>query len=343
VRARPIASLGCIVLLAALTVGAHQVARAAGSSPPATPGQLFGVHPVQEGRTTLPGGHFNFALAPGESIADGIVVENFSDRALTFHVYGADLMTAVGGGLAPAQPTATMREAGAWITVSAPTVTIVAHGEFIDNFTLRLPAAVSVGEHLGAVVVAADVGVTPQRNPIEARTALITVITVPGIARPSARLDSLIGSAPGSGQIEFGISLSNTGNVLLTYAASLRIDDGDGRPVATLALTPTNAYVVPGGRVRLASVWTESAHLSDKYRAQATVTILADGIPVGTLMSQSLGLRFISAMPILIAGGVAVALVLIILLAIGAARRRRRRRRRTISRGILSSRLGGAR
>jgi hypothetical protein len=340
-RALAIASLGCIALLAALIAGAPAVARASATSPQASPGQVFGVHPVQEGRTTLPGGHFNFALAPGASIADAIVVENFSDRGLTFHVYGADLLQAAGGGLAPAQPAAIMHEAGAWITISAPRVSVPAHGQLVDKFALRVPATASIGEHLGAVVVAADVGITPQGNPIEARTALITVVTVPGVARPSARLDSLTGSAAASGQTEFAISLTNTGNVLLTYAGSVSIDDGNGHHVATLALTPTNAYVVPGGRVPLAAVWTETSHRSEQYRAHATVVILADGVPVATLMSQSLGLQFSSLLPILIGGGFAMAVVLLLLLAMRVVDRRRRRR--AITRSVLSSRLGSAR
>lgn len=339
-RARAITSLGCVALLCALIAG-EQVARASGPSPQANPRQVFGVHPVQQGRTTLPGGHFNYALAPGESIVDAIVVENFSDRTLSFHVYGADLLKAAGGGLAPAQPTATMHEAGAWITVSEPRVTVPAHGRLIDKFTVRLPAAVSIGEHLGAVVVAAEVGITPQGNPIEARTALITVVTVPGVANPSARLDSLTGSAAASGRTGFSISLTNTGNVLLTYTGSITIDDGNGHRVATLALTPTNAYVVPGGRVPLAAVWTETSHRSEQYRAHATVVILADGIPVATLVSQSLGLQFPSLLAILIGGGFAMAVVLLLLLAVRLADRRRRRRATT--RSVLASRLGGAR
>jgi hypothetical protein len=339
-HALAITSLGCIALLAALIAGAPEVARASGTSPQPNPGQVFGVRPVQQGRTTLPGGHFNFALAPGERIDDAIVVENFSDRALTFHVYGADLLQAAGGGLAPAQPTATMHEAGAWITVSAPRVTVPAHGQLVDKFMLRVPAAVSIGEHLGAVVVAADVGITPQGNPIEARTALITVVTVPGIARPSARLDSLSGSAAASGQTGFSISLMNTGNVLLTYAGSVTIDDGTGHRVATLGLTPTNAYVVPGGRVPLAAVWTETSHHSDQYRAQATVTILAGGTPVGTLVSQPLGLQFSSLLPILFGGSFAMAVVLMIMFTLRTVDRRRRRRATT--RSVLSSRLGSA-
>jgi hypothetical protein len=159
-------------VLASLIIGSQAPARAA-ASPSPDPGRLFGVHPVEQGRTTLPGGHFNYALVPGQSISDGIVVENFSDHAISVHVYGADLITATGGGLAPAQPTATRRAVGAWITVSTPIVMVPAHGQITDTFAVLVPAAVSSGQHLGAVVAAATVGLTSQGNPIEARVALI--------------------------------------------------------------------------------------------------------------------------------------------------------------------------
>lgn len=332
--ARAIASLSCLVVLVCLIVGTQPAARAAASSPSPDPAPLFGVHPVQQGRTTLPGGHYNFALVPGQSIADGIVVENFSQHAITVHVYGADLLTATGGGLAPAQPTATMREVGAWITVSAPMVTVPAHGQVTDNFTVALPTAVSSGQHLGAVVAAATVGLTAQGNPIEARVALITVVTVPGTVAASASLSPLLGSAATSGQIGFDITLSNTGNVLLTYTGSLSIDDGAGRRVATLPLSPTNGYVVPNGRVPLATSWKESISQAAMYRAQATVVILANGVPVRTLTSQPLALRFSSGTPLFLVAGVGLALVVMMLLATRAVRRRGRETHRTTPRRV---------
>jgi hypothetical protein len=323
VTAHAIASLSCLAVLASLIVGSQAAARAA-ASPSPDPGRLFGVHPVQQERTTLPGGHFNYALVPGQSISDGIVVENFSDHAISVHVYGADLITATGGGLAPAQPTATMREVGAWITVSTPIVMVPAHGQITDNFTVLLPTAVSSGQHLGAVVAGATVGLTTQGNPIEARVALITVVTVPGDAQASASLTPLVGSEAASGQIRFGITLSNTGNLLLTYTGSLSIDDGDGRRVATLQLTPTTAYVVPNGHVPLAAAWNETISQAAVYRAQATVTILANGVPVRTLTSQALALRFSSGSPLFLFAGVGLALVAMMLLATQAVRRRGR-------------------
>ena len=339
---RAIAAPAWVALVSIFLVFGQGVVRAAGTPSP-NPAQLFGVHPVQQGRTTLPGGHFNFALLPSESISDGIVVENLSDRPLTFHVYGADLVTAAGGGLAPAQATATMHEAGAWIVVSSPVVTIAAHSQFTDTFTLTLPAAVFPGQHLGAVVVAAGVGLTPQGNPIEARTALITVVTVPGIAHPSARLSSLTGSVNPSGSIGFGITLSNTGNVLLTYAGSVTIDDGTGHRVATLSLSPINAYVVPNGRVQLAAIWKKVDPRFSAFRMQASVTILANATPVGTLRSQSLALQLPSGTPIAIVVGVAGLLAALLLLAAWSIRRRAGRRSRLVAGNILDRRLIGLR
>ena len=277
-RVRAIASLGCVLLSAAAFLGGPGPVRAA-ATPAADPGQLFGVHPVQQGSTTLPGGHFNFALLPGRRIVDAIVIENLSSHPLAFHVYGADLVTAVGGGLAPAQPGTTMHEAGAWIVVATPALTVDAHTQFIDTFTLTVPAVVSTGQHLGAVVAAADAGTTSQGSPIQARAALIVVVTVPGVARPSAALSPLTGSTAASGQVVYGITLSNAGNVLVTYTGSVGVESGDGRRIATLTLIPTSSYVVPGGRVPLTALWKEGPRLSGTYRAQATVVVLDNGTP----------------------------------------------------------------
>ncbi len=300
------------------------MAHAAATPPAVNPSQLFGVHPVQEGHTTLPGGHFNFALVAGQSITDGIVVVNDSDHILNIHVYGADLLTAVGGGLAPAQPTATMHEVGAWITIAAPTIAVAGHSQVTDAFTVKVPSVVSPGQHLGAVVASADAGTTLQGNPIEARVALIAVVTVPGVAHSSGALSPLSMSTARSGSVRFGITLSNTGNVLLTYAGSIDITTSGGLNVATLPVAPASAYVVPAGQVPLVATWRDGSVAAGHYRAQATIVILADGIPVGTLSSHVVDLQITGIFPMLavIVGVLAIALFL--LLTTWSIHRRRR-------------------
>jgi hypothetical protein len=304
---------------------------ASSPTPVLAPTQLFGVHPVQEGRTTLPGGHFSFALVPGQRVSDGLVIENFSDHSLDFQIYGADLLVASGGGLTPAQPTATMHGAGAWITVLTPAVVIAANSQFTDNFTVTAPTVVSPGQHLGAIVAAANVGTTTQGNAIEARLALITVITVPGVAHPSARLAPLTRASAAPKQLAFGIILFNTGNLLLTYAGTVAVYDGVGRKVATLQLTPSDAYVVPAGRISLTAVWRRSLPTSGNYSARATVTVMANRKPVATLASQSLGLSF-SGSPIMTVLGLALLFALSLLIVttwIFGRRAYRLRRRRS--------------
>jgi hypothetical protein len=338
-RARRLLAACGLTLVASMAVAT--IGSVDANAQAATPAQsgLFGVHPVQEGLTTLPGGHFNFALVPRQRITDGIVVVNLSSHALTFRVYGADLLTAVGGGLAPAQPTAVMRDVGLWITVSRPIVSIAAHGQTTDEFTLTVPAEASAGQHLGAVVAAADVGVTAQGAPLEARAALIAVVTLPGVVDASARLTALVGSAASSGQIQFRLMLANTGNVLLTYSGVLTIVDADGHRVAALSLRPSDAYVVPTGQVSLAAIWKLPAPPGSMYGAQARVTIFADGVAVRTLTSQSVALQFSSDLPAAFPVVVGLVGAMMLLLVAGMARSTMRRRRRS----AIERPLGAAR
>ncbi|MHB8490141.1 MAG: hypothetical protein ACYDCS_12730 [Candidatus Dormibacteria bacterium] len=321
-------------LLAAATWAGFAAAQVEADTAPSagpTEGSLFGAHPVQQGHTTLPGGHFNYALIAGGHISDGVVVENFTDHSIDFSIYGADLRSASGGGLAPAQPNDIMHEAGAWIVISKPRVTIPAHGQLTDNFTLTVPTTASPGEHLGAVVTSANVGTTPQGSVIEARTALIVVVTVPGSDHPSATLSPLRGSTAVPGQFSFAITLSNTGNLLLTYTGSVAVYDGHGRRVARLPLAPADAYVVPTGHVPLAAIWADTIAQSGTYRAQAVLTILANGKPVGTLTSQSLALSLASGIPILSVSAIALGCGLILLLLTWFIDRRMRTRRSLVA------------
>jgi hypothetical protein len=324
---RAIALAGCFAVLSGGLV-AQRTAHA-DATVTASPAKLFSVHPVEEGSTTLPGGHFNYALVPGQHISDGIVVENLSSGVLTFQLYGADLITAIGGGLAPAQPTATMRAVGAWITVATPVVTVAAHMSFTDGFTLAVPVVVSPGQHLGALVVSAVVGTTSKGNPIQARAALITVVSIPGAGHASAALSALTGSTSGAGTKAFAVALSNTGNLLITYAGSIVIVDRDGHRVAHLPLTPGNAYVVPGGLAPLSAVWRDPRPFSGTGHAQATVSVLVNGVAMETLRSQWLEVQSSSDVPVAMIAAISLTVMLLLFVAVHLVRWDMRRRQRS--------------
>jgi hypothetical protein len=141
-----------------------------------------------------------------------------------------------------------------------------------------------------------------------------------------------------SGSIRFGITLSNTGNLLLTYSGVVAIVDGNGHHVALL-LQPDNAYVVPSGQVQLAAVSHQLPPGATTFRAQATITLLANGVPVGTLTSQSVALQLPTGTPIAIVAGVALLLAALLLLVVLSIRRRACRRSRLTAGNILDRRL----
>jgi sensor domain CHASE-containing protein len=137
----------------------------------------------------------------------------------------------------------------------------------------------------------------------------------------------LRGSTAVTGQVEFGITLSNNGNLFLTYAGSINIVDGEGRRVVQLPLTPASAYVVPNGQAPLAAVWKQTASLSGRYSAQVTLSILVNGAAVATLRSQSLAMNFSSGLPMAVVVGIGLAVLLLLVVVRWSARRAIRRRR----------------
>ncbi|MDV5149196.1 hypothetical protein R1T08_34935 [Streptomyces sp. SBC-4] len=90
-------------LVLALAPGAQAAPAPVPSPTPqgSTAGAPFGVQAGLYGLTTLTGGHFGYALKAGARIEDSAIIHNKSDEARTFHVYGADVTNAAGGGLAP--------------------------------------------------------------------------------------------------------------------------------------------------------------------------------------------------------------------------------------------------
>ncbi len=92
----------------------------------------------------------------------------------------------------------------------------------------------------------------------------------------------------------------------------------NGRPVAKVLLTPTNAYIVPAGHP-LAATWREPAQPAAAYRARATVTVLDNGrtgrhadlaIPSGCVPICG---------PVVACGGLALAILVMIVVAALAA------------------------
>ena len=307
---------GAVVLAALLLVSANAGVGAAGGGAPVA---AFGIRPQNSTDPSVDRGHFWFHLATGGSATEAIVLHNTTTEPLTFTVYGADMLQAAGGGLAPAQQTDTMFDVGAWMKVESTSLTVAPGADGVDHFTVTIPEGAAPGDHVGAIVAAANVGVQKGVS-VQARGALITQVTIPGVAHPSAQLSALVAHPAGDGRDSFSIVMTNDGNLLLTFSGSLQITDSDGHVLGALPMSPSGADLIPGASVQLQSdQWTFAKGTSV---VTAQIALQADHKPFQTASSAPLTFSFTDWVRIIVELVVAVMVLGIVGFVVWRLRRR---------------------
>ena len=280
-RCRQAAVLGAVVLVA---LGIPS-AGAAGAGRPAP---VFGVRPAYSGKTTLHGGHFDYALARGGQVSDGIALINLSLGVITLHLYPTSATVLPGGGISPGEPGA-QGGVGSWIHVTRPTVTLLEHRSTIDAFTVAVPPATPSGDYLGAIVASYGAQ-TPAGNGLatQTRAALIVHLRVLGrthlavsVARPDAQRNS-------HGEL-LTVSVANHGNVLFTLTGAILIDGGR---TARLELSPAGIYVLPGGHATLSALWPNPP-FAGHSTARAVIDATVSTDPPHRYLSPALSLWFV--------------------------------------------------
>ncbi|MGW1115661.1 hypothetical protein ACWD5B_00860 [Streptomyces tanashiensis] len=298
--------------------------------PESAAGAPFGVQAGLYGLTTLTGGHFGYALKAGARIEDSAVIYNESDEARTFHVYGADVTNAAGGGLAPAQEGQKMAAVGAWLKLdSEATVTVRPKSRATVRFSLAVPDGTPPGSYLGSLVTALRTPAVSGSVNTETRIARLVELTVPGAADLQVSLTELEHRPAGGGE-EFTVTVRNTGNVLYTFAGTLNITGGSS--ARTVPLTPTGIYVIPGGSATLTGRVADLPALG-RRAVTASVTATVPGGGAKTVDSNTVRLSFFPwLIAVLTVGGL---LALGLILFITRKRRRAWRRRRAEERVAL--------
>ncbi|ALO06016.1 Thiol-disulfide isomerase and thioredoxins [Streptomyces venezuelae] len=306
-------------LVLALAPGAQAApAPAPSPTPPeAAAGAPFGVRAGLYGLTTLTGGHFGYALKAGARIEDSAVIYNESDKARTFHVYGADVTNAAGGGLAPAQEGQEMAAVGAWLKLeSEAAVTVQPKRSATVRFSLAVPEGTPPGSYLGSLVTALRTPAVSGGVNTETRIARLVELTVPGTADLQVTLTDLEHRPAGGGE-EFTVTVRNTGNVLYTFAGTLNITGGS--PARTVPLTPTGIYVLPGGSATLTGRLADLPALG-RRAVTASVTATVPGGAAKTVDSNTVRLSYFPWLLATLAAGGLLALGLLLV----STRKRRR-------------------
>lgn len=278
-----------VALGALFLIGFGTAASATATSAPA-PSPVFGIRPALLGRTSMPGGRYSYALIAGSAVNDGIELINFTVNPITLAVYGVDSLSTTSGALVPGQPTVTQHTVGAWLTVSKPTVTLLAHTSTVDHFHLSVPFGTPPGDYVGAVVTAFG---AVQHNAnglaLQTRAALLVKLRVEGIVHLALRVIRPQVTRYGSTD-RFEVTVINHGNVLVALAEA-HLDLRRGSATSRLSLRASGVYVQPGGHAILTAVWTRLPSLGH-VEVRAVVSGSPAGSPTRTWRSPTLSLWF---------------------------------------------------
>jgi hypothetical protein len=227
----------------------------------------YGVRPAPDCHTDGRTG-FAHALEPGASVIDGVEIFNLTGDPAFFDLYGGDVITSTGGGLAPAPRGSDTTGAGLWIVPDEGTVEVPPRSSMVVPFSISVPAGVAPGTEAAAVLVEPHAASGSGSIEARSRVALIVEIEVLGEVDLGVVLGGLTFRRDRTG-IVFQLPVTNTGNVTFALSGAVRIGrSGDG---AVILLTPSDVAIGPGERLELAGTWRSPPSIG-RYDATPVVT-----------------------------------------------------------------------
>ena len=259
-----------------------------------------------------------------------MVLYNYTDAPLTLSLYAADVRTAAGGALAPAQAPEAMQGVGAWVQVQSASVVIPPRGQSLQRFRLDVPNGTVPGDYIGAVVAALESQRAAGALTFETRAARLIRVSVPGDVRLNVTVSRLRASRHGNSE-DFDVLVRNTGNVLFTVTGAVVIDGGSRQVL--IPLQPGGTYIIPGGETTLRTHWVRVPTLG-RRTARAELSVGVGDMPSRTFRSPPRRLTYFPERQASIVGALLAGVTSLAL----ASRKRRRSwlRRRREERALLA-------
>ncbi|WP_394554043.1 WxL protein peptidoglycan domain-containing protein [Agromyces sp. MMS24-JH15] len=187
--------------------------------------------------------HYAYALDPGETLHDAIVVANHDSTPLDLDVYAADGFTTEAGELDLLMRGETSTSVGAWIALDEGTVHLEPGASVEVPFTVTVPESASPGDYAGGVVTSLATPEQQQGIAVDRRLGIRVHLRVGGDLAPALAVEDLrvdyTGTLDpfGTGEAVVTYTVRNTGNLRLsaTQAASVA-GPGGLFPVAAAGL-----------------------------------------------------------------------------------------------------------
>lgn len=241
---RPLAALVLAVLVLLLAPG---TAASADDTTVAWSVSPAGADGGVDGRTRL-----SMQLDPGATATDRVLVANASSTDQTFTVYGADAFNTSEGGYDLLTADKSSTDAGSWVSVDHPQITVPASSSAVVTVTVAVPAGATPGDHAAGVVVSRAVPQADQQGVIlDTRVAVRLSVRVAGALAPALSVrDVHVAYAPswvpfGPSDADVTYTVRNDGNVTVLGEPRVRITGPFG---TTLAVKEPGATreVLPG-------------------------------------------------------------------------------------------------
>jgi hypothetical protein len=238
--------------------------------------------------------NLTYSLAPGATQADSVSLWNFSDVQLTFHVYATDAYNNATGAFTLLPGNVPARDAGSWIAISDPYVTVPPNTRADIPISVSVPANATPGDHTAGIVASLPTRTTTgsgQPLTVDRRTGSRVYIRVAGPINPSLVVEHLSSDYHGSfnpldGKLDVTYTLRNPGNVRLGAHQVVSVHDIFGRTVASKKVTGL-AELLPGNSVTEHATFT-GVPAAIRLSSHVTVTpVAAQGAGVPAIAAKT--------------------------------------------------------
>jgi hypothetical protein len=203
---------------------------------------------------------FSYAVDPGGSVKDGLVVANRSTQPLELGIYAADGYTTDAGQLDLLTADKASSGIGAWVRTDAATVTIAPGKEQSVGFSISVPANASPGDYVGGVVTTLS-SATASGISVDRRLGIRIALRVGGELAPALGVEGVGVAFSGgwnpfaAGDADVTFTLHNTGNAVLSAQPSATVSGPFGWFATSATAADAPPALLPG------ESWTQTVHV----------------------------------------------------------------------------------
>lgn len=220
---------------------------------------------------------YEYAVSPGGTIKDALVIANNGNETLDLGFYAADGFTTDSGQFDLVAGGETSTGVGAWVTSKKDRVTVKAGKTVSVPFTLTVPDNATPGDYAGGIVTSLVQPDDEAQINVDRRLGIKLSLRVsgdltPGVAIEDAHVDWNGGLNPlGSGDATMTYTLHNTGNAVLSAQQSASLTGPFGWFPATAGDIAEPPQLLPGESWKV-TVPFDGVAGSFSLAATATVT-----------------------------------------------------------------------